>query len=260
MKLSPAPFLTPSPGGGLLLDHNGTLSDKILSTYPADLIAYYKLNEASGNAIDYSGNGNDIAYSGTGVTLGVAGVGDGNTAARFDGNNGYVAIGSSAFAALWDGDKGSAVAFAKVDSAARWTDATTYRYPLHIRSSVDATYYIVFGKTTTDNQLTFRRRTGGPITEILHTFSSTGWFLMGITWDLAGDNVEAYVNGVSVGSAANTLTTWPTSGQEPNSGTTVLYAGSLTLQEWIGDGAHVAIWADRVLSAADMLHIYQSVG
>lgn len=237
------------------------LSKVILSLYPDDLIAYHKLNEPSGatSAIDYSSEANDAAYSASGVTLGVTGVGDGNTAARFDGNNSHVLLGDAAFAAAWDGDKGSAIAFAKVDSASRWTDSATYRYPYHIRSSVNSLYYIVFGKTSNDNQLTWRRRTGGGITEILHTHSGTGWFMQGLTWDLAADEVKAYFNGALVSTGGNSLATWPTSGQEPDGGETVLFAGSTSAQEWIGDGAHVATWADRVLTDSDMQAIYEAV-
>lgn len=71
-----------------------TYREEVLADAP---VGYWRLGEASGTvAKDSSGNGRDGTYVG-GVTLGAAGaVGDGNTAARFDGITGYVDLGDVA--------------------------------------------------------------------------------------------------------------------------------------------------------------------
>lgn len=230
---------------------------------PGALVGYWPLDEQGGTtARDISARGNVAAYAPSGVTLGTPGV-DGARGVSFNGTDTYVNIQTSinTFGADWNGNLYSMVAWGRVDAAARWTDATTFRYLTHLRA-VDTTYYTVLGKSTTDHQLTWRRRVGGPIVEILYTFSPAGpldWFCMGLTvdqsvplmiaylWDSAGGFRE-----VGRSSSAN-LTAW--TGNPPAEGSTVLGAGSLTLQEWIGSLDEPAVWCGVALTAAQMRQV-----
>lgn len=225
---------------------------RVLSLYPANLIGYWVLDERSGTtADDRSAQGNDGTYAAAGITYGVDGIADGSTAVAFNGNNTYVQIGSAGFAADWNGDKGSAIAWAKADSAARWSDGLVAWW-FHVRATDDANYNIAFGKIS-NNTIQWRRRSGGAITSVSKTVGApVGWEMMGMTWDLAIPEIRAYHNGVLVGTSATGFTTWAPGTHLPQGGESVLYAGSLTLQEWFGSGAQVACWADRVLTADEM--------
>lgn len=236
---------------------------KVLSYSPT---LYWPLNEVSGTTVyDYGPNGINVSYAPAGITLGQSGIGDGETAAEFDGNNTYVLIANvPAIDAQWDGDKGSMAIWNRVDGLARWTDNTTFRYGHHWRSNTDATYYIVVGGRYNANHTIFwRRRAGGPILEKTYAFAPSGptdWFFMGLTYDIVADTFSCYVglDGVlttvysgSFGGVGNGA--WGVNPvAQPGGNTTLLAAGSLTLQEWIGRLAHAAYWKSVVLSQADM--------
>jgi hypothetical protein len=193
----------------------------------------------------------DLSYV-AGTTLGEPGI-SGGRAVYLNGENTHIPLGSSSFATLWDGDYGSAVVSMRVDQASRWTDSSTYRWVWHIRSSSDSTYYVTMGKTDVNHQIMWRRRSGGVITSVVHTFSPSGptdWFRMGITWNLDEPEIRAFLNGAYINQDGTGFTAWGTNAPD-SAGLTVLFAGSSTLQEWIGWGSHCAYW-DRVLSDAEM--------
>ena len=205
-------------------------------------IAYF--DDVSLTASDYPMDG---VYQPSGITYGVAGIGDGNMGVTFNGTDTAIQIGSRAFDSLWNGDKFSAVAWAMVDGATRWTDATTYRYPFHVRSRTDANYYVVMGKSQTDHQLAWRRRVGGLTNEQTYTFSPTGpltWFCMGMTYDQSIPRMRGFVYAPShtpwtrVFDVAGDGIAWGT--PPVDSSEAVLFAGSLTAQEWIGSGGPCA--------------------
>jgi hypothetical protein len=245
--------------GGSLPGGDPAYSERVLALYPESLIQYLPLSEASGpQATDLSGNARHGTYSAAGVTYSEPGIGDGNTAVKFSGADTHVAIGSTTIGAAWNGDKFSMVAWGRVDDAARWADAASYRYLTHLRAA-DATYYVVMGKSTTPNQLEWRRRTGGPIVSITHTYAPSGtldWFCMGMTFDIATPRLRCYLDGALISESTSVnLTAW--GANPPTGGATVLMAGSITLQEWIGWGANSAIWAGVELTAEEMASIGQ---
>jgi YD repeat-containing protein len=71
----------------------GTYCTAVLSDHP---VGYWRLNESSKpTAFDSSGNGNNASYNG-GVTLGTPGpLSTGETAATFDGSQGFVSVGGT---------------------------------------------------------------------------------------------------------------------------------------------------------------------
>lgn len=236
-----------------------TLADVIAATYPSDMIAYLKFNESSGTtANDYSGNDNDATYAANGVTLAAVGVGDGNTAATFDGSAGYVNLAAAAgFVSGFNGDLGAVGIWLKAD-AAFWASATT-RWALWIESNSDANSWVRIGKVAA-NQLQFGRRNGaGSITSVTHTFSpapADTWFLASMNWD-ASTNVQAFVNGASVGTSTTGLGAWTATGIKSDRARVMGRAASN--DGWLGQGAHFVIYGGRKLLAADWLAIYGAV-
>lgn len=245
----------------LFLRPTWTYTQQINGVAPAQLIAHWALDEAAGpTAVDQSGRANNATYAAAGITYGGAGMGDGKAAIALNGSDTYVNVQTSVitFDTDWNGNLFSMIAWGKVDGASRWTDATTFRYLMHIRAA-DTTYYAVLGKNTTDNQLEWRRRSGGVIVSNTYAFSPAGptdWFCMGMTHDQSVPRLSFYLwdsaggwRKLAVSNSAN-LTDW--GNNPPAEGSTVLGAGSLTLQEWIGSLAHCAVWAGVELSDAQM--------
>ena len=163
------------------------------------------------------------------------------------------------FPADWNGNLYSAIAWMKVDQAGRWNADTTFRYGWHVRDGADVTYYTVFGRHTDANTIFWRRRSGGAIAEILHTFVTppTGWFCMGITHDQSAPVLNAYLWDSVGGFQTKTpntevakLTDWGI--HLPTAGTSIFGAGSLTLQEWIGSHSLAVTWAGSMLTGTEM--------
>lgn len=232
---------------------------RIAALAPANLIALWPLDDAAGpTARDLSSNAQRADYAAAGVSYSAAGPGSGK-AVTMSGADTYVNIVTSAntFDTLWNGNAYSMMCWGKVDSAARWTDVSTFRYLAHLRAT-DATYYTTLaGRTTTNNQIEWRRRVGGPIVSLTHTFVTppTDWFCMGLTVLQSAPLMIAYLYDTVGGfrevgrSTSANLTTW--AGNAPQEGASVLGAGSLTLQEWIGGLAIAGFW-NTVLSEAQM--------
>jgi hypothetical protein len=200
----------------------------------------------------------DAALAAAGVTFGEPGIGDGLTSLYFSGDNTYAQMGTGFFDSIWDGDRGSAIAWGKVD--APWTGDTTFRYLFHVKAADDQTSYLVFGKHTDANAIFWRRRMdGGDTNEQFYVFATppAGWFCMGYAWDVGVPNLRGYVYApgeVAFAEVFNIpgldMNSW---GVHPaNDFNTVLMAGSQSAQEWIGWGAHVAYWRGRALTAAEM--------
>jgi hypothetical protein len=226
--------------------------------------ALYPCDEPTGDLALCSTNHDlDAAYGGAGIAYAADTDGPFRTPApTFDGNLTYIAEGSAAFDALWNGDLFSMISWGRVDGSARWTDATTYRYLQHLRSQNDDLYYVVMGKSSNNHELQWRRRTGGAIALQTYTYNPAGtldWFCMGMTHDQSAPVLNFYlwdsVSGFQT-LAPNTgavLTAW---GDNPvtNPAKTCLMAGGSTGQAWIGAGAHHAVW-NRMLSGAEMQYL-----
>jgi len=202
-------------------------------------------------------------YAAAGMTYNISGPGDGRGAARFSGADTGLLIGSKAFGLSYNGNVGSVIAWGKVDAAARWTDATSYRYLFHPKSRQDATVYIVIGKNQTNHQLVWRRRVASTTYEKLYTFSPsgpTGWFSMGFRWNMLSSpkNFAGFV--YAPGHTAFTKVfdetpsvgygdqLWDTATYTVDDANCVLAGGSITAQEWFGDEARAFYWAGAALT------------
>ncbi|HET6866289.1 MAG TPA: hypothetical protein VFH80_10210, partial [Solirubrobacteraceae bacterium] len=61
-------------------------------TAEASLVGYWPMNDASGTTMAADSKGANGAYTASGVTLGATGIGDGETAASFDGSSGAASV------------------------------------------------------------------------------------------------------------------------------------------------------------------------
>lgn len=229
------------PGGGIL--DTLAYTNKVLQAAPANLIQYLPMAEPSGTtAQDASGNGRTGAY--TGVTLGVTGIGDGRTAASFDGatsfNNALNA------AAAFNGPEGTIALWMKVASAGVWSDGVLRRL-FHL--TVDANNQLSIFKSTAANRVDMIYLAGSVTKTVITTgLTSTDYIHFGLTWSKSGDAMKAYVAGVQSGATQNGLGVWagvPT--------LMIVGAGSLVPANVInGIEAHYALW-NTPLTAAQML-------
>lgn len=206
-------------------------TNKVVALAP---IAYWPLADASGAvATDASGNGRNGTYSN--VTLGAPGIGDGRTAASFNGTSSYVDI-YAAISAIIPYDEGSISVWVRdtaIDTATRqiigWRITTgDIRYQLTQSASKRPS----ISRTVAVSDL------------IVFT---PVWTHLCATWSVVGNSLKLYRNGVSVGtpSTAATISGAITAGW-CNIGCILPSA-----QHWGGDIAHAAVF-NTPLSAAQI--------
>lgn len=225
--------------------------ERIYNTARSNLIGYWPLSDLPGTqAIDLSPHNQRADYSTVSIAYGAQGRLAGQRAITMSGVDNYVNIRTSVntFDTLFDGNNYTLLGWSKVDDIARWNDLAAFRYNMHIRAS-DVTVYTVMGKTQTANQLTWRRRTIGAITEFLYTFpiAPVDWYCQALSFRLLPTPLlkaflwDSITGWRIVGSSnAAALTDW--GNNPPQEGSTVLGAGSLTAQEWIGSIADCVVW------------------
>lgn len=221
-------------------------TNKVIALSP---IAYWPMAESSGSvALDASGNGRDGAY--TGVTLGSTGIGDGRTAAGYDGATSFGNVYSASLAAAFNGAELSVAIWGKVSAAGVWTDATSRRL---FRLFADSNNYIEAYRTTTNGQLEIDYKAGGTVKGILIASGSpTGFFHLAVTVSKVADQAKFYFNGVQSGATGTGLG---------------IFAGALAAAScligantqtptsvWSGTEAHMAVWATP-LSGAQILSL-----
>jgi hypothetical protein len=207
----------------------------------------------------------DCIYQPSGITYGQTGIIPGIPCIAVNGSNSGILMGNKAYHYYTNPNQGAVIAWGKVDGSGRWTDASTYRYLWHPKSRQDGTVYMCVGKTTTNHQLTWRRRVAVAVYEQTHTFSPSGtldWFCMGMVWDVLSSPQR-----IATFLYTHADRTWQKlSDEEPSSGNEewdkdtysldntncVLMGGTTTDQEWIGSGSVVAEWAGATLSDAEI--------
>lgn len=211
-------------------------SQIVQNTARANLLAYWPMAEASGVvALDESGNSRPGAY--TAVTLGSAGIGDGRTAASFDGSTSYNNVYTASLAGAFSGAEGSFSIWGKVASAGVWTDGINRRMILF---QVDANNRVGINKAVANNEIDILYVAGGTSKSAgVTSFSPTGFFQIGLTWSASGDAVKLYVNGVQSGSTLTGLG---------------IFAGALSLTQTIigslNTGAAAQVWSGLMADAA----------
>lgn len=227
---------------------------RILSLFGEDIIAYLKLDEASGTFADASGNGCTAVSGGaTGPTRSVESMDGENTAISFPGSAAYVNWYTTALRDLFDGAEGTLIVWGKTANAGVWSDGT-YRVLANLYT--DSNNYVTIARSNSyNNMLLFEHKAGG--TSRNHygaTNARTTFFMAGITWSVAAGNMFPYINGGKVFGTMNAPGTW-SGALNANAvmlGALTTAAGSV----WSGSAAH-AILLNRPATPVEMLAAYR---
>ena len=237
--------------GRVLLGSPPTYAQRISALFGSSMIGYWRQAEPSGTvAIDSSGNNRNGTY--TGVTLGAAGIGDGSTAASFDGTTSFNNVYSAPLAGAFNGAAGTVAGWCKASGAGIWTDGLVHRVA-HFR--VDANNNASIYKTTTNNTLTYDYIAGGTTKTVSSTAGggNTSWFFLALTWSVAANAMMAYYNGAQVGTTQTGLGTW--AGSLLSTATVLGSQNTGPAQVWSGSLAH-AILLNRAATAAEVAQAY----
>lgn len=225
-----------------------TYTEKALAIQTAHLLAYWRLNETSGTVAN---NAQGVAArNGTysNVTLGAAGVGDGNTAATFNGTTSNVNVYSASLASAFNGAEGTVAAWCKVSGAGVWTDGVLRRIATFL---VNGSNYAVMFKHTANNTIRCDYSAGGTVETVSSTAvgGSLVFFSVAMTWSKAAEQMKVYINGAQVGTTQTALGVF--AGTIPSTGARIGAAENAASNFWSGSLAHVALW-DTPLSAAEV--------
>lgn len=214
-----------------------TYSERVLQTEMAHLIGYWRLNESSGAVVaDSSPQGNDAVANG--ITWGAAGIGDGATAASWDGVSDHVALQSAGLDAAFDGRTGTLLVWAK---SAGW--AGTYQYALRLRGSSSDEIRLW---RRAENTVRMQYTAGGSEVYVDAPVDLSEWVCFAMTWNDAAGEVRCYVNGEPVGAPLTGFGEWTSTSLGASH--TCLGASLVTgANAWWGALGHLALW-DAVLT------------
>lgn len=232
-----------------------TYHRKVLNMFGSSIVAYWPLWEASGAAapLDISGNGYNGAYGATTAkpTPGAAGIGDGHTSTSFDGGD-LINVYSLGLAGAFSGVAGTLLAWGKVSGSGVWTDGTQR---FIARLVADDNNYVFIDKRTTSNNLRVLYSAGGTAKGVTTTYSATGWFHYGVTWDKnagASGQLKVYINGAQSGTTQTSLGTW--AGTLSATNAAIGATGSGGGSNWSGWLAHVLL-LDRAATSAEVAKV-----
>jgi hypothetical protein len=212
----------------------------------------------------------DGIYSPAGIAYGQSGPINNYTAVSCNGTDTHVLVGSVAYNQKFNGNKGSAIAWGKLDGASRWNDLTTHRYLYHIKSTPSLIHYVCMGKPqTAANRLYWIRNAGGSLYAKNYDFPSGGttdWFCMGMVWDVLSTpkRIACYLythadrvwQKISDEAPAVGNEVWDQSVNPVDGENAELLAGTnLSTQEWIGYGGPIAEWGGVCLSDSEMQRV-----
>ncbi len=224
----------------------GDYASKVLATAPANLLAYWKLDETGGTtAYDSSGHGRNGTYSG--VALNTSSFLDGSPAPSFNGINDYVDVYSSSLAAAFNGNEGTFIAWGKVHDSSVWSDGSNRRL-IHFVSTLGTSNRIILSRPLADNSFLLQRSASGNL-GVTATLSNTDYVLYALAWSKVSDQVKAFINGSQVGTTQTGLQSF--SGALATDSAVIGAHSSGGTLSWRGSIAHVALW-DVALSAAQI--------
>lgn len=226
----------------ILVRRPATYTQRVRALSP---IAYWPLADPSGTvATDASGNGRNGTYSG--VTLGVPGIGDGRTAASFNGTSSFCNVYSTSLRDAFGTAEGSIAVWFKVSGSGVWTDGAVRRI---VSFQVDAGNRAYMEKPSGSNVLTLNYNAGSTNKTITKTsFSATGWTHICMTWSKSADRFAAYINGV-IEPTQTGLGTW--AGTLLSTNCNIGANATTPTSLWSGNLAHVAVF-NRPLTANEI--------
>lgn len=206
-------------------------TNKVLALSP---LAYWPQAEASGNTVvDATANGRNGTY--TSVTLGAVGIGDGRTAASYNGSTSFANVFSASLQGVFNGQSASLSGWAQ--HGPTW-NSTTLREVL--RFLVDGSNFFIIRKSATANTLEFLYTAGGTAKTITTAMTTNAWFHWALTVTKAGDALIAYVNGAQVGSTQTGLGSF--TGSLAANTTLLACASQAPTEQWNGQLAHTAVF------------------
>lgn len=201
------------------------LIDRVLATRPTNLFGYWPLN---GNANDLSGAGRHGSPA-VQITWGRPGVGDGETAAGFNGVNSYISlpVASAPFSSItW-----SMMVYFRAQS---WIGGLERRM-LRLQFNVaNPNVHIMPTKTAADNQVA--------IGNFTYRIEDNNWHSL-IVVRSGFSYVRYYIDNALIVQRSP----YALSGSELLMGVIGAHTTSPTLS-WLGDLAHIAVWAGRALT------------
>lgn len=222
-------------------------TNKTKALAPANLIAYWPQAEKIGT-VAYDESGHDYHGTYNAVTLLQPGIGDGRTAASFDGSASYNNIYSAALDTALNKAEGTLSCWFQVASAGVWIDGAI-RTLVSLRNG--AGNLIELRKSSANNTFQAFYLVGGVNKNVAKaSYSPTTYQHVAITWSKAADQFKLYVGGIQEGATQTGLGTWvgALSPVQTNIGCRTNMAFD---QGWKGRIAHVALW-NTPLSAAQI--------
>lgn len=182
----------------------GDYGTRLLARSP---YAMWHLDEAAGASAIVDASGNGCSGVPTNVTFGAPGIGDGRTAAYFDGTA-FINVMSAAFDSLFDGEVGTIILSVKRDPAADWTTNTPYTW-LQFGNYTPSNNFLSAAKYL-ENEIRGSRQASG-VAVLLDRYwtqmplTDTDWHTFGMTYDQTTAGVsQMYWDGGLENSKADT--------------------------------------------------------
>jgi len=211
---------------------------RVLNTRPDKLIGYWPMWEPSGaTAYDLSKQGNNGAYSN--VTLAQRGMGDGRTAASFNGTTSKNNLYSAALAADVSVTELTLMLWLKITPTV-WADGVS-RIPVHFGANTTTNYFRML-KGSTVNQFQFSYVAGGTSKNVtVGSFNPSNFFCAVMTVSVIANQMKAHINGAQVGTTMTGLGTWVGA----LASNLCLIGGQTTIPglPFNGLAAHCALWS-----------------
>lgn len=181
---------------------------KVKNLFGSSLIGYWPLDETSGLiATDNSGNGFNGAYNNK-VVLAQAGIGDGKTAAAFDGTA-VCNIYSAGYAGAFNRDEGTLSLWFKISDPTVWSDGQL-RVAFEVKTD-DNLNGIHIAKNTPNNQIQVAYIGNNVSRTVQYDLGDTNWHHSLLTWSKAANQFCAYLDGVPDASNPQTRNNWTAS-------------------------------------------------
>lgn len=187
-----------------------------------------------------------------GPLLGQEGIGDGLPCPLFGGSD-YANLYSASLASAIDGDTGTLLIWGRVKDVSYWTDSMT-AFLAYFLFSGGTGINRFFINDNADNKL-YMYRAAQSVSQYVNLDMSAvdDWFLAGLTWDTAADELKGFLNGAQQGATQSGLAAMTGS---LDSTQAVIGARNTSGENgWAGRLAHCAL-LDHVVTPAEFAALY----
>lgn len=223
-------------------------ADTVLSVKPTHILAYYKMNDASGTVMTEAKYGRNGQYR-NGVLLNQDGIGDSLKSVTLDGTNDWINCDNTTIANAFNGSAGSMSIWVKTSPDTiigntkyifSWTSVTNGNTVGILRATADSTIVVFYN--------------AGGIQSLTQLNDYNGdWLHIGVIWDWINDRLDVSFNGIQPSPG------WPGKvgvwgGILNHDKMFVGSVGSTPSQPIGGSFAHLAVW-DTTLTAGEMYRL-----